>query len=360
MKIAIFVNTPAQVHFHKNIIRKLTDDGCDVYLLSRDYGETLNVLDELGIDHYIYSRPATSKLGKLFYSSLDIFRAYLYLKEQNVDLVTGFGIIEAYTSLLLGVPSIIFNDSEPSANSKSYLIQFKLFMPLISAIITPESFRTELGKKHVRVNTYKEMAYLHPNYYQPRNDIFNLLGLNQNDDYILLRFNAFDAVHDFGIGGFSKVDKINLVYTLEQYSRVFISSEVDVPNEIKDRVMSIPKSRIHDVIYYAKMLITDTQTMTTEAAILGTPTIRCNHFVGPNDMGNFIELEKKYGLIFNYSEPNKSLSKAIELIQRDDLRTEWQAKRVRLLMNKIDITSFMVRFIEDYTEDLRSTKSIKK
>jgi predicted glycosyltransferase len=45
--------------------------------------------------------------------------------------------------------------------------------------------------------------------------------------------------------------------------------------------------------------------MTTEAAVLGTPAIRCNSFVGKRDMGNFIELEKKYGLIFNFDSVEK-------------------------------------------------------
>lgn len=356
MKIAIFVNTPAQVHFHKNIVYKLLEDGNEIYLLARDYGETLNVLEELGIDYFIYSRPVSSKFRKILALPSDILRAYLYLRERNVNLVTGFGIIETYSSLLLGVPSIIFNDSEPSVNTKSYALQFKLFMPFASVIITPASFRVNLGDKHIKINSYKEMAYLHPNYFQPNSDIFNYLGIDHNEEYILLRFNAFDAVHDLSISGFSNLDKIFLVSELEKYAHVFISSEACLSKGLEKYAIKIPKSRIHDTIYYAKLLVTDTQTMATEGAILGTPTIRCNKFVGTNDMGNFIELENTYNLIFNYKEINLASNKLRELIQTPGLKEIWREKKQKLFTDKIDLTMFMVWFIEKYPISLNEIK----
>ena len=88
--------------------------------------------------------------------------------------------------------------------------------------------------------------------------------------------------------------------------------------------------------------------MTTEASILGTPAIRCNSFVGKNDMGNFNEIEKKYGLIFNYDDPDKAIDKAVELVQKPNLEEEWKKKREKLLKEKIDVTSFMVWFFENY------------
>lgn len=96
--------------------------------------------------------------------------------------------------------------------------------------------------------------------------------------------------------------------------------------------------------------------MTTEAGVLGTPAIRCNSFVGENDMGNFIELEQKYGLIFNYNDSDKAIGKAVELIQKPDLKEEWRKKREKLLKDKIDVTAFMVWFIENYPESFKEMK----
>ena len=122
-------------------------------------------------------------------------------------------------------------------------------------------------------------------------------------------------------------------------------------------LLNIPKHKIHDCLYYAKMLVTDTQTMTTEAGVLGTPVIRCNSFVGSNDMGNFIELEQKYKLIFSYRNPDQAIEKALSLIQDPDIKKEWKKKKQKLLDDKIDITSFIIWYIENYPESFKEIKN---
>ncbi len=356
MKVGIIIYTPAQVHFYKNIIKRLRNDGNEVYVLARGYGETLNLLNELQIPYYSFTKAPASKLGKALNLPLDVSRAYRYLHARGVEVVTGYGIINTLTSRLLGAIDIVYNDSEPIAAPPSYTMQVRIFKLLTNAIITPSSFRESLGRKQVKVDSFKEMAYLHPAYYQPNDNIYELLGINKSEPFTLLRFNAFDAVHDVGIKGFSSGDKIELVRELEKYGHVFISAEGAVPEEIKPNVLRIPKNRIHDVIYYAKLLVTDTQTMATEAALLGTPTIRCNSFVGPKDMGNFIELENTYGLMFNYNDTRKAINKALELVAIKDLDAIWQQKMNNLMSNSVDINDFMVWFIENYPESFRMVK----
>ncbi len=355
MKVAIFIFTPAQVHFYKNIIKKLEHDGNDVYVLARGYGETLELLNDLHIPYFPFSQAPVSKSGKILSFPAGIFRAYGYLKDKKIDVTTGYGIMNAIMARLLGAMDILFNDSEPISSPLSYSIQVKLFMLLTGALITPASFRQDMGKKHIRIESFKEMAYLHSNYYTPDDGIYELLGVRRSEDFILLRFNAFDAVHDMGVRGFTREDKIKLTKELEKYARVFISSEMAVPEEIKEHVLKIPKNRIHDVIYFSKLLVTDTQTMATEGALLGTPTIRCNTFVGSKDMGNFIELEKS-GLMYNFSESLKAISKALELAQMADLDEAWQRKMNKFMSRNVDMSGFMAWFIENYPESFRAMK----
>lgn len=352
MRLGIFINTPAQFHFYRNIARGLEGRGHEIRLLFRQYGETGDLINELGYNATIFSYRANSKYGKILALPTDVVRAYRYLKDFKPDVVTGFGVYDAYTSLLLRSGCVVFNDSEPWVNPLSYSIQVKAYMPFVDVLLTPESFGDDLGKKHLRVASYKEMAYLHPNYYSPKNDILDMLDLSKGEDYVLLRFNAFDAVHDAGIKGFTSEDKVRLVRELEKHARVFISAEGRVPKELEKNLLPVPKSRIHDVIYYAKLLVTDTQTMATEAALLGTPVIRSNKFVGPNDMGNFIELEERFGLMFNIRNPREAIQKAIEMVQTEGLKREWAKRRKKLLEEKIDITSFMVWFLENYPQSL--------
>jgi predicted glycosyltransferase len=228
-----------------------------------------------------------------------------------------------------------------------------------SAIITPACFRLDFGKKHIRVQSYKELAYLHPKYFQPDPGIFRELGLSADDQYVILRFNAFDAVHDIGRKGFSIEDKYQLVKTLEQYKHVFISSETPLPDDLKKYQLPIPAYRIHHALYYAQLLVSDTQTLSTEAAILGVPAIRCNNFVGPNDMSNFIELEQKYGLLYSFTQSSQAIDKAVELIKQPDIKNAWQEKRLKLLEDKIDLTGFMVEFIENWPGSFNRLKFAK-
>ena len=117
--------------------------------------------------------------------------------------------------------------------------------------------------------------------------------------------------------GFSLADKRALVKELENYARIFISSEIEISQDLRKYAINIPPHRMHDALYYASLLVGDTGTMVTEAGILGTPAITSH----PKSlkMSNFIELERKYGLIFNIHESRRIIEKAVELLQRSDL-----------------------------------------
>jgi len=350
MRIAFFINTPAQAHTWRYIIDNLIKEGHQVKILARDYDSAPILIDKYGFDYEIYIDPGKYR----FFGSLQIlphvWNGYRMAIKFKPQVVVGFGIIEAITSTFLRKPCLIFTDSEPMP-LQNYLN--KLFT---DAILTPSCFNGNLGNKHVRLSAYKELAYLHPNYFQPDPTVLNELGVDKNEKYVILRFNAFDAVHDTGRHGFSLNDKYRLVQELGKYARVFIRSEKELPNHFAKYNLPISFERLHHALYYAELLVTDTQTMTTEAAILGTPAIRCNNFVGPDDMGNFIELEQKYRLIYNFREPDKALEKSIELIQKSGLKSEWHRKRGFLLKDMIDITAFMAWFIKNYPESYDRTK----
>lgn len=76
-------------------------------------------------------------------------------------------------------------------------------------------------------------------------------------------------------------------------------------------------------------------------------------------MGNFIELEQKYGLILNYNDSAQALDKAVELLQSPDLKNSWIKKRDKLLEDKIDVTAFIVWFIENYPDSFKKIKEDK-
>ncbi len=347
-RVAIFISTPAQFHFYKNIVDALEKRGVEVRLLIRDYGETLEVLERY--DGFVFSKVRTN-WDRIYKLPADVIRARNYLKDFKPDLVTGFEIYAPYTAKLLGTRSFVFYDSEPRVN-RLLSVQIRAYMPFVDAVITPQAFRDDLGKKHMKIRSFKEFAYLHPKYFTPDRGVVEELGPDENE-FAVVRFNAFDAAHDVGVGGFSFEEKLELVRKLEKYVDVYVSYEGgDLPSELRDYLLTVSKKKIHSVLHFARLLVTDTQTMATEAAILGTPTVRCNRFVGENDMGNFIELEKRYGLLVNVGNAEMAIEIAEELVQSERVKKEWLNKRGELIRDCIDITEFMVWLIENYPESL--------
>jgi uncharacterized protein len=353
MRIAVFVNTPAQVHFYKNIVAGLEDDGNQVFILARDYAETIDLLNELEIPFFCFSSAADSNCGKAASLTRDVVNAFRYLKGKKIDLTTGFGTYSTFAARLLQVPDITFNDTECTIDPVLYAMS-KLTYQFTDVFVTPSSFKQELGSKHLKVESYKELAYLHPNYYTPDPSVFDLLGISRRHDYCVLRFKAFDCSHDLGVSGLADVDKIALVRELSAYGEVFISPETDVPRQIRKHVLSVPNRRMHDVLYYASLFITDAHTMATEAALLGTPTIRSNAFVGDCDAGTFIELEREFQLLFNLKTPAEVAAKAVQLIQDPRTKEHWQKKRDKLLERKLDVAALMVSLIGGYPDSVVS------
>ena len=96
--------------------------------------------------------------------------------------------------------------------------------------------------------------------------------------------------------------------------------------------------------------------MTSEAAVLGVPSLRCNTFVGR--ISYLEEEEHRYALTFGFTPDNfdKLLEKLEELLSNPNLKDEWQEKRKKLLSEKIDVSAFFTWFIENYPESKRIMK----
>jgi predicted glycosyltransferase len=336
-----------------------------VLILAREYGETVNLLEHSKFNYFIYTDVSNcGKYQKICNLPFSIFNSYSFLRKHKPDLLVGAGLECVYTALLLNSKSVLFIDSMPVNESIYVKTQFLLYRPFMAAVITPASVvipgssKKSLGPKHIKINSYKELAYLHPNNFVPNDSIYKLMGLDKGEEFILLRFNSFDSVHDFGgVKGFSIDEKVTLVNTLSKHSKVFISSESVLPAHLEKFALNIPKHRIHDVLYYAKLVVADTGTMITESAVLGTPAVRLKTNVGDTDLGIFIELSNKYNLIYTYDDPNLVIAKANELIKRPNLKREWENKKEIMLNDKIDSALFMEHFIEKFPQSLNECLS---
>lgn len=350
------ITHPAHVHVTKYMVKTLQDHGHQILVTARDKDITMDLLKAYGIDHIIVSDRGNG-IKNFWWNwikrDMDI---YHIAKKFNPDMFFGpLNLCTAHASKLLGKKSIYLEDTDLDTFTYK-LSTITSTAPFCDVICTPTGYKLDLGKRQVRFSGYKELAYLHPSHFTPDPSILDDLGLAKDDKFIVMRFVAWKAVHDVGEKGFDLETKLRFVKELEKKARVLITSESKLEKELEPYRIKVPPARIHDLLYYAQALIGDSQTMTTEAAILGTPAIRCNSFVGKDDMSNFIELEKKYDLIYSFENIDDALQTSLEILGRKGLKNEWSRKRDRLLKDKIDVTAFMVWLIENYPESFKKIK----
>jgi predicted glycosyltransferase len=87
--------------------------------------------------------------------------------------------------------------------------------------------------------------------------------------------------------------------------------------------------------------------MATEAAVLGTPAVRSNSFVGDGDMSNFVRLENEYNLMRSTADEREAISIVKEWLETPELQSEWNDRRQRLIEETIDVTTFIIDVIEE-------------
>ena len=95
--------------------------------------------------------------------------------------------------------------------------------------------------------------------------------------------------------------------------------------------------------------------MTTEAAILGTPAICISSWAFQS--GNLLELKHyKLGECFSPDEIDKAIQKAISYLKDKTIKEKWKNKKNNFLSNKINVSSFLIWFIENYPKSRKIMK----
>lgn len=347
MKVVVDINHPAHVHYFKHFIWEMKRRGHDILITASEKEMAYQLLDLYGLPYVKIGTYGRSILQKLVNVPILDVKMYLAVKKFQPDIFLGFGSIRAaHVAALLRKPYIALDDTE-----QAHFGQF-LYVPFADAILTPTCFKKDFGKKHKKYEGYIELAYLHPRYFSPDLTVLKEIGEQENSPFVLLRFVAWEAVHDVTTSGFSLNEKMRLVRELEKYAHVYISSESPLPHELESYRLTVSPEKIHHILYYASLFVGDSGTMSTEAALLGTPAIRFSSFVGQNDLGNFLELEENYGLLKNFTSGDIALRTALELLENPSSRAAWQINRERILNEKIDVTGYLLWFVENYPRSL--------
>ena len=332
MNILFDIGHPAHVHLFKNFIFYLKNNNQNVTTVSRAKDVTTTLLDYYGIDHKILSSHRGGFYGH--FNEL-IIRDKKLIKlhhENRFSLAFGTSVSIAHLTFLKGIKSYNFHEDDDAVVP----LQSILIYPFTSKIINPDCLKTRgWVKKRVFYPSYHELAYLHPNNFTPDPHIPGLYELDIGN-YVIVRLSALNAHHDKKKKGISNIFYEKIRNILSGYD-VIESAESSQTHNFKPWHM-------HDLIAHAKLVISDSQTTTAEAAVLGVPSIRCNSFVG--SISYLEELENKYELTYGF-KPNDEdaiINKINQLLSDITMLDKWKKRREIMLSEKIDFNDWMINY----------------
>lgn len=354
MNILIYVGHPAQYHFFKNTIVILKEQGHKVILLLKTKDVLERLIQQDGHDYVnIQSKSRKNNILSILTASfIRTWKVIKLAKKYHIDILLGTDASIAQAGFLLNKPSITTLEDDYEVVSKLA----KLTYPYTSSILVPSV--CSVGKwvqKKVAYQGYMKLAYLHPHRFSADIGIKN--KYIAENKYCIIRLARLTAYHDTGIKGLS-VDVVkNVIADITKSGfKVYISSEEKLDTQFANYQLKINQNDIHHVLSFASLLISDSQSMSVEAAMLGVPSIRFSDFTGRISV--LEELEKKYHLTFGVRthEPERLLKLSNEILTDITLTQLFEERRNKMLSDKIDVTAFLVWFIENYPESAKIMK----
>lgn len=350
MRYLFYLAHPAHFHLFKHTMSALKEHGHEVTVTIKTKDVLKKLLEESGIPfvNIAEKERKDSRTGIALSFLQRIYEHWKIARSFKPDLFISTSAEFAPFGKLLGIKSIaVFED-----DLYIFPVYSKIFVPFLNHQLCPVSCSAAQWDSHpktIKYNANQELAYLHPAYFKPDytkvKDIFEEGKMN-----FFIRFAKLTAWHDENVTGITDKLAIEIVKTLEPYGKIHLSSERELPPELEPYRVKVKASDILDVLYHADLYIGDSQTMTAEAAVLGTPSVRFNDFVGK--LGYLEELEHTYGLTYGIptNQPQQLIAKIKELAATPDLKKQWSEKRASMLAKTMNPTAFFTWFLEHYPE----------
>lgn len=347
------INHPGHVHLFRETIKELSEKDYNIFVTVKDIPSAKYLLKNYGIDFIEIGSKKDSLLMKGIIQLKYNFRILGLIRKNNIKIGIGTSLTLAHVSKISKLRSLIFDDDDDEVQP----LMTRFGHPFADYVLSPDVLKGKRKKKDTLYYPgYHELAYLHPERFKPDPGVLTEAGLNKNERFFILRFNAFKAHHDVGVEGLDLEKKRKIIDLLKDKGKIFITTEKEIDPEFKQYQLKVSPEKIHSLIFYSTMLIGDSQTMTSEAAVLGTPAIRSNSFAGR--ISYLEEEEKKYGLTFGFrpDQFEDMIIKVEELLKQKDLNGVWAKKREKMLADKINVTSFIVWFVENFPESVKKMR----
>jgi predicted glycosyltransferase len=345
MKILIDIGHPAHVHLFKNFAWIMQKKGNEIFFTVRDKEHELFLLTTYGFKYKSFGKHRRSKIGKIIGLLIFDFKMLNSALSFKPDVFLSHGsVYAAQIAWLMRKPHISMEDT-------GNLEQVMLYRPFSKVILTPITLEKNLGSKQVQLRTYHELAYLNPAYFKKSPRVLKLLNINSGDTYCVLRLVSWTASHDTGKIGLSENEIKEIVGYLSSQMKIFITSEQKLPPDLLKYELKLSPDIIHDVIAFSSLVISEGATLASEAGFLGVQTI----YINPQQTCNNKELEDN-GCVFTFKNSKGVLEKTKEIINNVSLKKQVESNSSSLLHKKINLTLFMIWFIENYPKSFQVMK----
>jgi len=350
MKILFFVVHPAGYHFVKHLVRHLIVRGHQVKFLivKKDVLEELVAKEAWDYENIFPEGRRDPNLPILVSTIVNLFkteaRLFRRVRDFKPDMMMCDDGTLAHVGRWLDIPCFIFNEDDVFA-----VWEHNIVYPFAQGVIVPDCCDIGLWKKKkIGYEGYHELAYLHPKYFTPDYEVVKKF-LPRGGRYFLLRLAELRASHDIGRTGINADIANNIIKKLAPHGRVFINAERPLEPGFETLRLPLKSTEVFHAMAFADMYIGDSQTMAAEAAVLGTPSLRFNDFVG--QLSYLEELEHKYQLTFGIktSDEAKLYHKIDELLKTPNIKKIWQERKQKLLEDKIDVSEFLIGLFDNLT-----------
>lgn len=361
MKLLIVLSHPGHYYLFKYLAQDLISKGHEVNYAIRGKDILEDILIAENVEYKKLCKEfdrGNTKFSIIFGALKEMlvqdFNLFKYVLHKKPDLMIGTDICISHIGVLLRVPSLVFNEDDFEINK----LFCKATYPFASKIVSPEN--CSVGKfenKKIGYNGYQKIAYLHPSYFKSDLNVLKKLNLN-GQKYFLIRLVNLKAVHDVETkhSGLNKETLLKLITLLEKRGKVFINSEGKSDPDFKKYNLNIKPNEIHTVIANASLFIGDSQTMSAESGLLGTPFIRFNDFVGKITYLNDIENKYKLGYGIKTDNEKALFDKVTEILEIKNVKEKWKLKSELLFSDKMNVTAFWIWLVENYPKSIKILK----
>jgi predicted glycosyltransferase len=273
----VWVDCTAAAHplVLRPIIERLRDQGHEVAVTTREYGQTVGILERLGIEHEVIGRHVDGGRGGKAAAVAGRSRALVrWARPQRFDLALAHGSVDiAVVSALLRIPLVEMQDYEYAG------IQRQLAFRAARRVLAPEAIPIEAmrragaaARKLFRYPGLKEDYYLFD--FEPDGAVIDDLGLDRNRVLAVVRpppessaYHARNPVYERvldRLAGDSETQAVVIPRTDGQ--RAALEHRASPNLLVPDRAIDA-----QSLIAYADAVVGAGGTMNREAVALGTP-----------------------------------------------------------------------------------------